>query len=91
MSTYRSRFYLSCLVFTALIRPTSAQSSVCADQLSAGIPCCGQYECVEDRPLTLAEARASRSYPQIAQQETEHSDPVAMASAAEPREARSKP
>lgn len=32
-----------------------------------GTECGGQYECVEDRPLTLAEARASQGYPQVAQ------------------------
>lgn len=90
MSTHRPAFHLSCLLLTALSSATFAQSSVCADQLSPGIPCCGQYECVEDRPLTPAEAQASRGYP-IARQEPEHTDPVAMVSAAEPREVSSKP
>jgi len=32
-----------------------------------GVQCGGQYECVEDRPLTPAEAEASRSHPQYGQ------------------------
>lgn len=69
MSTRRSAFQFSVLLLTALSSTTFAQSSVCADQLSAGVPCCGQYECVEDRPLSLAEAQASRSHPQFARPE----------------------
>ena len=31
------------------------------------VECGGQYECVEDRPLTRVEAQASRGYPRSAQ------------------------
>jgi len=33
----------------------------------SSIQLCGQYECVEDRPLSPAEAQASRSHPEHAQ------------------------
>ena len=69
MSKYRLAFHLSLLLLTALSSTTVAQSSVCADQLSAGVPCCGQYECMEERPLSRAQAQASRGYPQFARSE----------------------
>ena len=77
MSTQRSALHLSLLLLTALSSTTSAQSSVCAEQLSAGIPCCGQYECVEDRPLSLPEVQASRSYPQFARPEPHNAPRIA--------------
>jgi hypothetical protein len=39
--------------------------------------CGGQYECVEDRPMTPAEAQASRSHPENA----ESQDPKQVAAA----------
>jgi hypothetical protein len=44
------------------------------------IECGGQYECVDDRPLTRTEARASLGYPHVAQpqQPTPH-DPAKVA------------
>ena len=87
MSTHRSAFHLSLLLLTALSSTTFAQSSACADQLSAGVPCCGQYECVEDRPLSLAEAQASRRYPQFARPEPHNAARIAgPASLRQPRQ-----
>jgi hypothetical protein len=45
--------------------PSVAQQTPPAPESS--IQLCGQYECVEDRPLTPAEAQASRSHPEYAQ------------------------
>jgi hypothetical protein len=49
----------------AAATPSAAQSRADAVALK-GMQCGGQYECIEDRPLTDAEARASRSHPQFA-------------------------
>jgi hypothetical protein len=44
------------------------------------IECGGQYECVEDRPLTPAEARASLGYPHVAQpQDSVQREPAKVA------------
>ena len=68
----------------AVLLALSAGSSV-AQQASPtptaqpGIPCGGQYECVEDRPLTPAEAQASRSHPQNGQESVPPQDPREVA------------
>jgi hypothetical protein len=86
MSKHRSAFELSCFLLAVLSSASVAQGMF-GDELFAGIECGGQYECVEDRPLTPTEALSSRAYPQIAQQGPEYTDRVAVASVAEPREA----
>jgi hypothetical protein len=66
----------------ALLLALSAGSSV-AQQASPvpaaqpGTQCGGQYECVEDRPMTPSEAQASRSHPQ----NTEPQEPKQVATA----------
>jgi hypothetical protein len=58
------------LLIAATTKPGAAQDlSTARPALTAqpAIECGGQYECVEDRPLTPAEARASLGYPQVAQ------------------------
>jgi hypothetical protein len=48
--------------------------------LAAAIECGGQYECLEDRPLTPAEARAGLGYPHVAQpHEPTRQDPAKVA------------
>jgi hypothetical protein len=41
-----------------------AQQASPAPAEPSGIQCGGQYECIEDRPMTPAEAQASRNHPQ---------------------------
>jgi len=48
----------------AAATPSAAQSPDDAVALK-GMQCGGQYECIEDRPLTDAEARTSHSHPQF--------------------------
>jgi hypothetical protein len=43
------------------------------------IECGGQYECIEDRPLTPAEARASLGYPQAQPQASVQREPAKVA------------
>jgi hypothetical protein len=55
-------------VSLAFLLALSADSSVAQQASTApaaqpGIQCGGQYECVEDQPMTSAEAQASRSHP----------------------------
>ena len=57
--------------------PSVAQQAPPAPEAAPVIQCGGQYECVEDRPMTPAEAQASRSHPQNA----EAQDPKQVASA----------
>jgi hypothetical protein len=47
--------------------PSVAQQAQPAPAVEHVIQCGGQYECVEDRPMTATEAQASRSHPQNAQ------------------------
>ena len=59
------------LVIAATTKPGAAQdlrTAVAAQTAQPAVECGGQYECVEDRPLTPAEARASLGYPQVAQE-----------------------
>jgi len=63
----------------AAATPSAAQSPDDAVALK-GKECGGQYECVEDRPLTPAEARASLGYPPVAQlQEPPREEPAKVA------------
>ena len=49
MFKHLSALHLAILLVGSLSNGTSAQSKVCVEQLSAGIPCCEQYECMGDR------------------------------------------
>ena len=53
MSKRCARICLSCLLLVTLSGECFAQYEVCADQLSAGTPCCGQYECMVDQAFVL--------------------------------------
>ena len=69
------------LLLTSLsVAPTSAGQDVAA----SAIECGGQYECVEDRPLPLAEARASIGYPQVAEPQEPAQDPAKVATTQSP-------
>ena len=57
--------------------PSVAQQAPPAPEAAPAMQCGGQYECVEDRPMTPAEAQASHSHPQNA----EAQDPKQIASA----------
>jgi hypothetical protein len=71
----------SALLLTSLsVAPTSAEQDVAA----TAIECGGQYECVEDRPLSLAEARASIGYPQVAQPQEPVQEPAKVATTQSP-------
>jgi hypothetical protein len=58
---------LSGLLLAATAAPSTAQQSGSATAINAGVECGGQYECIEDRPLSLAEAEGSIAYPHPAQ------------------------
>jgi hypothetical protein len=68
-----------------LLLATSAGSAVAQQSAPQAAPqpaieCGGQYECLEDRPLTPAEARASLGYPQAAQpQDSVEREPAKVA------------
>ncbi len=64
MFKHRPTTALCCLLLLAASGGSSAAQQS-PSELHAGMQCGGQYECVEDRPLTEAEARASRGYPQL--------------------------
>ena len=66
MNKHRPTTALCCLLLLAASGGSSAAQQSPSD-VHAGMQCGGQYECVEDRPLTEAEARASRGYPQLMQ------------------------
>jgi hypothetical protein len=59
MSKRRSALHVAILLVASSSTASVAQSKVCVEQLSPGIPCCGQYACVADQPLAT-----SRGYPQ---------------------------
>ena len=52
------------LLLTLTAGSSAAQQAQPAPVVKPDIQCGGQYECVEDRPMTPAEAQASRSHPQ---------------------------
>jgi hypothetical protein len=69
------------LLFTSLsVAPTSAGQDIAA----LASECGGQYECVEDRPLSLPEARASIGYPQVAEPQEPVQDPAKVATTQSP-------
>ena len=65
------------LLLALFAGPSVAQQAPPAPEAAPTTQCGGQYECVEDRPMTPAEAQASRSHPQNA----EAQDPKQIASA----------
>jgi hypothetical protein len=69
------------LLLTTSVGPAATQQSGSSQlTIQPAIECGGQYECVEDRPLTQAEARASLGYPQVAQpQESAPQEPPKVA------------
>ena len=72
------------LLLTLTGGPSVAQQAQPAPEAKPDIQCGGQYECVEDRPMTPSEAQASRSHPENA----ESQDPKQVAAA---RQGVSKP
>ena len=58
MSKRYAEIGLTCLLLVTLSSESSAQNRVCADQPSAGTPCCGHYECMADHVLPPIEAQA---------------------------------
>ena len=73
---------LSLGVSFALLLTLTAGSSVAqqvqpAPAAKPDVQCGGQYECVEDRPMTPAEAQASRNHPA----NSESKDPKQVAAA----------
>ena len=67
------------LLLLATAGAGSAQQNSSEAAVQADIKCGGQYECVEDRPLTPEEARASRGYPQVAEPQEAAKDPAKVA------------
>ena len=67
----------------AATTPSAAQSPADAAAFK-GMQCGGQYECVEDRPLTPAEARASLGYPHVAESQEPARQETATMAATEP-------
>ena len=65
MSKRRERVPLACLLLVTLSGESFAQHRKCADQLSAGTPCRGQYECMADQMLTLIEHQADFRQPEL--------------------------
>ena len=65
------------LLLVLFAGPSVAQQSPPAPEAAPTTQCGGQYECVEERPITPAEAKASRSHPQNAGAQ----DPKQIASA----------
>jgi hypothetical protein len=65
------------LLLALFAGPSVAQQPSPAPEAAPANQCGGQYECVEGRPMTAAEAQASRSHPQNA----ELQDPKQVAAA----------
>ncbi len=65
------------LLLTLTAGPSVAQQTPPAPEAKPDVHCGGQYECVEDRPMTPGEAQASRSHPENA----ESQDPKQVAAA----------
>jgi len=66
MTKHRPTTALCCLLLLAASAGSSAAQQS-PSEVHVGMQCGGQHECVEDRPLSDAEARASRSHPQFVQ------------------------
>jgi hypothetical protein len=61
---------LSCIALLVVsVASAAAQQSPPTPEARPAVECGGQYECVEDRPLTPAEARTSLGYPQADSQD----------------------
>jgi hypothetical protein len=67
------------IVAMFLSGPSVAQQAAPEPAVQPGIHCAGQYECVEDRPITPAEAKASHAHPQHEQAVVLPQDPQAVA------------
>jgi hypothetical protein len=65
------------LLLTLFAGSSVAQQASPTPAAQPATQCGGQYECVEDRPMTPAEAQTSRSHPQNA----EPQDPKQIAAA----------
>ena len=64
MFAHPLRIVFSCLLLTtASTALAEVQQNQSQDQATAEMRCGGQYECVEERLLTPAEARMSIAYP----------------------------
>jgi hypothetical protein len=72
------------LLFTLIAGSSIAQQAPPALEAKPDIQCGGQYECVEDRPMTPAEAQASRSHPQKEQATVPPQDPREVATTRPP-------
>jgi hypothetical protein len=72
------------LLLTLTAGPSVAQQTQPAPEAKPDIQCGGQYECVEDRPMTPAEAQASRSHPQKEQATVPPQDPREVATTRPP-------
>ena len=83
MLKQRSKLSLSAalLLITSVCSAAAQQSG---STVPSAIECGGQYECIEDRPLTPAEARASLGYPHTAQPQEPARQETAKASAPQP-------
>jgi hypothetical protein len=80
MNKHRPTTALCCFLLLAASAGSSAAQQSPSD-VHAGMQCGGQYECIEDRPLTEAEARTSHSHPQFAHpQEAAQVQPTASSS-----------
>jgi hypothetical protein len=63
MFAHPLRIVFSCLLLTSASTALALQQNQPQDQATAEMRCGGQYECVEERLLTPAEARTSIAYP----------------------------
>ena len=64
MLMHQVKIGLSCLALLAVSAASgAAQPSPAAPEARPAVECGGQYECIETRPLTPAEARTSLGYP----------------------------
>jgi hypothetical protein len=89
MLKHTIRFSLYLAAATALLAaPSVAQQQPLRPATEPTVQCGGQYECVEIRPITAEESKASRSHPDNVQAQ----DPKEIASArpiaSEPNEIR---
>ena len=85
MNKHRPITALCCLLLLAASAGSSAAQQS-PSEVHAGMQCGGQYECIEDRPLTEAEARTSHSHPQFAHpQKAAQVQPTASSSVVEQR------
>ena len=72
------------LLTTSVGSAIAQQSGSSQATLQPATECGGQYECVEDRPLTPAEARASLGYPHVAQPQEPARQETVKVTATEP-------